>query len=102
MSLGIPRFTVVAYPTLGYANRHTLTNPEGPRKRESVVDENELAVVRRGLGKQALAAVGVENPRLEEAFATVKREDFLGPGPWKIFRWGQTYRQTPSADPVYL
>jgi protein-L-isoaspartate(D-aspartate) O-methyltransferase len=32
----------------------------------------------------------------------VRREDFLGPGPWQIFRWGAMYRPTPSADPVYL
>lgn len=32
----------------------------------------------------------------------MRREDFLGPGPWQILRLGQGYRQTPSADPVYL
>ena|ERR1700758_4016577 len=30
------------------------------------------------------------------------REDFLGPGPWQIVRWGGGYRATPDADPVYL
>jgi len=64
--------------------------------------EAELAIVRRAYAKQILSAVGVGNPRLEAAFAAVRREDFLGPGPWQIFRWGMAYRATPDADPVYL
>jgi len=32
----------------------------------------------------------------------VAREDFLGPGPWHIVRWGRGYRATPDADPIYL
>jgi protein-L-isoaspartate(D-aspartate) O-methyltransferase len=31
-----------------------------------------------------------------------RREDFLGPGPWQIVRWGGEYRATPDPDPVYL
>jgi protein-L-isoaspartate(D-aspartate) O-methyltransferase len=62
----------------------------------------ELAVVRRAFAMQTLAAVRVSNPRLEAAFAAVRREDYLGPGPWQIFRWGAAYMPTPSADPVYL
>jgi protein-L-isoaspartate(D-aspartate) O-methyltransferase len=38
---------------------------------------------------------------LEKAFATVRREDFLGPGPWAVMRAGG-YEQTPSADPAHL
>jgi len=45
--------------------------------------------------------VRVSEPRMEEAFARVAREDYLGPGPWQIFR-GAAYMPTPSADPVYL
>jgi protein-L-isoaspartate(D-aspartate) O-methyltransferase len=66
------------------------------------MDESELKIVRRAYAKQILAAVGANNPRLEDAFASVRREDFLGPGPWQIFRWGQVYRETPNADPIYL
>jgi protein-L-isoaspartate(D-aspartate) O-methyltransferase len=66
------------------------------------MDDAELAVVRRAYAKQILANVGGSDPRLEAAFAAVKREDFVGPGPWPIFRWGAMYRPTPSADPVYL
>jgi protein-L-isoaspartate(D-aspartate) O-methyltransferase len=64
--------------------------------------EAELAIVRRAFAMQVLSAVGVDNPRLEDAFAAVRREAFLGQGPWQIFRWGMTYRPTPAADPVYL
>jgi protein-L-isoaspartate(D-aspartate) O-methyltransferase len=66
------------------------------------MNESELAIVRRAYAMQILAAVGVSDTRIEDAFAGVRREDFLGPGPWQIFRWGAMYRPTPSADPVYL
>jgi protein-L-isoaspartate(D-aspartate) O-methyltransferase len=33
--------------------------------------------------------------------ADVRRECFLGPGPWEIVRSG-SYVRTPSTDPVYL
>ena len=41
------------------------------------------------------------DPRLEEAFASVPREAFLGPGPWIIFA-GDGRFETPSADPAYI
>jgi protein-L-isoaspartate(D-aspartate) O-methyltransferase len=64
--------------------------------------EEELAVVRRAYSKQTLAQVQIDDPRLELAFASVRREDFLGPGPWVIPRWLGGRVATPSADPVYL
>jgi protein-L-isoaspartate(D-aspartate) O-methyltransferase len=64
--------------------------------------EAELIIVRRAYAMQILSAVGVDNPRIEAAFAAVPREAFLGPGPWQAFRWGMAYRPSPSADPVYL
>jgi protein-L-isoaspartate(D-aspartate) O-methyltransferase len=64
--------------------------------------EQELAIIRHAYAKQVLAQVQVDNPRLEQAFAEVHREDFLGPGPWAIPRWQGEYVRTPSADPVYL
>ncbi len=66
------------------------------------MDPHELDVVRRAYAKQVLAAAGIDDPRVERAFAAVRREDFLGPGPWQIVRWGRDYVETPSADPVYL
>lgn len=61
----------------------------------------ELRIVRGAYAKQILAATNVANPRLANAFATIPREDFLGPGPWLILRWTR-YVATPDADPVYL
>ena len=62
----------------------------------------ELDVIRRAYAKQILAACGVSNRRIEAAFASVKREDFLGRGPWQVVRWGRGYVPTPSRNPVYL
>ena len=39
--------------------------------------------------------------RIAAAFASTRREDFLGPGPWKIFAAGKIF-DTPSADPAVL
>jgi protein-L-isoaspartate(D-aspartate) O-methyltransferase len=61
----------------------------------------ELEIVRRAYAKQVMAASGVDDPRVEAAFAAVRREDFLGPGPWPILRW-RGYALSPSDDPVYL
>jgi protein-L-isoaspartate(D-aspartate) O-methyltransferase len=64
--------------------------------------ETELAIIRRAYAKQILAVVGVRDARIEAAYATVRREDFLGPGPWQFFRWVNAYIPSPDADPVYL
>lgn len=66
------------------------------------MDEQELAVVRAAYAKQILAEVDVCDPALEAAFAAVKREHYLGPGPWAALRAARGYRDTPSDDPVYL
>ena len=64
--------------------------------------ERELKIIRRAYAKQVAAVAGVGDPRIEAAFAAVAREEFLGPGPWQIVRWGGGYRASPDADPVYL
>ncbi|MGX5849820.1 protein-L-isoaspartate O-methyltransferase family protein [Mesorhizobium sp. PL10] len=57
---------------------------------------------------QLMAAnAGSADTRLEEAFATVPREAFLGPGPWTIVAGralitGNGRIVTPSADPVHI
>jgi protein-L-isoaspartate(D-aspartate) O-methyltransferase len=61
----------------------------------------ELSVIRLAYAKHIMAEAGVCNARLENAFAGVRRESFLGPGPWEIVRDGN-YVRTPNADPVHL
>jgi len=63
---------------------------------------DELKIVRRAYAKQITGAVRIVDGRIEAAFAEVPREDFLGPGPWPIFRMRKAYVPTPTADPVYL
>jgi hypothetical protein len=45
--------------------------------------EAELSAIRWAFAKQILASVGVDDARLEDAYATVRREHYLGlaPGP---------------------
>ena len=62
----------------------------------------ELGIVRAAYAKQVLAAASVDDARLAQAFAAIRREDFLGPGPWLVMRWLRNYVPTPDADPVYL
>jgi protein-L-isoaspartate(D-aspartate) O-methyltransferase len=64
--------------------------------------ETRLAIIRRAYAQQVMAAAGTADRRIENAFATVPREAFLGHGPWPILRWGRGYVPTPSADPAYL
>ena len=65
------------------------------------MDDAELKVVRRAYALQVTATGDVADPAVRDAFAAVRREDYLGEGPWPIWRWGR-YAPSPSADPVYL
>jgi protein-L-isoaspartate(D-aspartate) O-methyltransferase len=62
----------------------------------------ELRIIRTAYAKQILAAARVDDARLAAAFATIRREDFLGPGPWPVLRRFSEYVPTPDGDPVYL
>src|ERR1700731_656902 len=64
--------------------------------------QDELSIIRAAYAKQILAAGGVANARLQAAFGAIRREDFLGPGPWPILRWPREYLLSPDTDPVYL
>ena len=64
--------------------------------------QTELGIIRAAYAKQILAAARVADPRLEAAFGAIRREGFLGPGPWPILRLFRDYVATPDADPVYL
>ena len=63
--------------------------------------ESELEIVRRAYAKQTMAAAGVVDRRVEAAFAAVRREDFLGRGPWsnRSTHCGFQVRLSPAAGP---
>ena len=76
----------------------------------------ELDDMRRFYAEEIRAVSNVQTEALAEAFARVRREDFLGPGPWQIATpdsWqalaqgsssgaSSGYRTTPDADPRHL
>ncbi|PYT04545.1 MAG: protein-L-isoaspartate O-methyltransferase [Acidobacteria bacterium] len=76
----------------------------------------KLDDMRRFYAEEIRAVSNVQTDALAEAFARVRREDFLGPGPWQIATpdsWqaiaqGSSssasggYRTTPDADPRHL
>ena len=67
-----------------------------------------LDVARRFFAEEIRWAGNVQNEALVDAFATVPRERFLGPGPWDVAgidprRPGKMiYRRTPDANPRHL
>jgi protein-L-isoaspartate(D-aspartate) O-methyltransferase len=65
-------------------------------------DATELAVLRRAYARQVTFLGQTTNPTLEDAYATVPREAYLGPGPWPLLRWPGGYLTTPDADPAWL
>ena len=65
--------------------------------------DNALAALRARYARQVLDAANIaDSPAVEAAFAAIRREDFLGPGPWQVVRFGKGYEPTPSADPAHL
>ncbi|WP_257169795.1 methyltransferase domain-containing protein [Bradyrhizobium sp. SRS-191] len=52
--------------------------------------------------KLICTAAKLDDPRIEEAFRSIKREPFAGPGPWWITLGGHSYVQTPDDDPAFL
>jgi protein-L-isoaspartate(D-aspartate) O-methyltransferase len=67
-----------------------------PRKHKASLEE-----IRGFFARMMAAASGSDDPRIERALELVRREAFLGPGPWRISIDSRTV-QTPSADPVFL
>jgi protein-L-isoaspartate(D-aspartate) O-methyltransferase len=61
----------------------------------------KIAEARKFYARLMAAHAGSADPRLEEIFAAVPREAFLGPGPWTIIA-GDGRVETPSADPVHI
>jgi protein-L-isoaspartate(D-aspartate) O-methyltransferase len=66
-----------------------------------LLNQQELSIVRRAYARQMLGIADVRNDRLEQVFATIRREDFLGHEPWRIVRWPPG-PLLPINDPVYV
>jgi protein-L-isoaspartate(D-aspartate) O-methyltransferase len=66
--------------------------------------ESELALLRQTFARHVYFTAGVDDPRLETCLAEVRREDFLGRGPWDIPnpRAPGEYRRTPDAELHWL
>jgi protein-L-isoaspartate(D-aspartate) O-methyltransferase len=79
---------------------------------DNEVDETQrLAKVRAFFARYVAVRGATRDPRIEEAFASVPREPFAGPGPWFILAFGpwhdrsdggSSYVQTPDDDPAFL
>jgi protein-L-isoaspartate(D-aspartate) O-methyltransferase len=66
-------------------------------------DPARLAACREFYAKLVAVAGGPLRDRLEHAFGMVRRENFLGPGPWLARSiYDATYVQTPTDDPIHL
>jgi protein-L-isoaspartate(D-aspartate) O-methyltransferase len=84
-----------------------------PEQRQDMSDnDNQADDVRRLTNLRAFFArfvavySGASDPRIEEAFASVPREQFAGPGPWSILAIRPSrdpaYVRTPDSDPAFL
>jgi protein-L-isoaspartate(D-aspartate) O-methyltransferase len=74
------------------------------RRRNTTLNVS-LDAVRRGFAQRIARLSGVTSPALLRAFATVPREAFVGPGPWRIMSSRSppfSYDTTPDEDPAHL
>jgi protein-L-isoaspartate(D-aspartate) O-methyltransferase len=67
-----------------------------------MASRSSLAEARRQFAEELRVVSHVGSDRLVRAFATVPRERFAGPGPWRILHEGDGYWSTPDADPHWL
>jgi len=65
------------------------------------MNQSELAVLRRAYARHIAFAARTDDTRLEAALLSVRREAFMGEGPWLIGAAGGPDR-TPDAEPHWL
>lgn len=66
------------------------------------VQEASLEQARRHFAEELRVTAHMGNERLVEAFATVPRERFAGPGPWRLLNPWDGYWTTPDDDAHWL
>ena len=64
-------------------------------------DRASLDDIRAFHAKMMAAGSNSTDERLEQAFRLVRREAFMGPGPWQIVV-NRRHLETPSDDPAFL
>jgi protein-L-isoaspartate(D-aspartate) O-methyltransferase len=66
--------------------------------------DKRIEAARRWFAEELRHTAQVQSPGVIEAFATVKREQFAGPGPWRLLSPMRmtNYWTTESADPAHL
>ena len=62
---------------------------------------DRLQAHRNFFAKLITASNGVSDGSLRDAFASTPREDFVGPGPWKVLTSSGSV-ETPTDDPAFL
>lgn len=65
----------------------------------------DLRLQRQWYAEEVRSSANLQSERLVKAFATVPREEFLGPGPWHICgeqQFVREYIKTSDADPRHL
>jgi protein-L-isoaspartate(D-aspartate) O-methyltransferase len=67
-----------------------------------VARQPSLAQARRWFAEDLRVIGHLLDERVIDAFATVPRERFAGPGPWRILHFADGYWTTPDADPRHL
>ncbi|MDP1700683.1 MAG: SAM-dependent methyltransferase [Aestuariivirga sp.] len=65
------------------------------------MSQANLDSIRRAYAKDMARVSASPDPRLEDVFYRVHREDFLPPGPWKLLVEGR-YVETPDANPRHV
>lgn len=65
-------------------------------------DRDDIRAARALYARQMAALLGTQNPRLQQAFATVPREAFLDDKPWRIVSPGGATVTLPQNDPALI
>src|SRR5271168_4750261 len=76
-----------------------------PTKEECRMPVEDLQEARTRFAKEIQQQGHIKSAGLIEGLATVPRENFLGPGPWKIMRpadLAKGYELTPDSNPRHL
>jgi protein-L-isoaspartate(D-aspartate) O-methyltransferase len=85
--------------------RIPIFDPANPDREMMSIDETaDIEQARRWFAEELRHTAHVRSPAVVDAFATVPREHFAGPGPWRVLSplGGPDYWTTDDADPRRL